>query len=511
MRAKAGLFLCALLCGVAAVVFPGVAGAADIGFPGPAYSAGTGGSPTGWKPESKLWWNDGFWWASVFDRDSDAYHIYGLRHRTQRWVDTGVTIDTRDSTRQDVLWTGDKLFIASHKFQAPATFSASPTADDAMRLHRFSYNAATNTYSPDGSTQIDEQRSETLVIEQDSAGKLWATWVQQEGPGGAYRVFVNTSSDGGATWSGRFALPGANEVSADDISSLIRFGSNKIGVMWGDQNDASPGMKFAFHVDGAADGAWSPIENASAVGLKFAEDHINLKADGAGRVYAAVRTKFSAAANPGTMLLVRDAVTGNWTSHRVTNAGFDHTRPIVLLDARRAYVFEVGGGVVYMKSSRLGAIAFSGGAGTPVIRDQSSAAVTNPTSTKQNLNGTTQLIVMASNNSTKRYWHAYRQLRPCINGTAGPNTLVGTAGDDRLCGRGGNDSVRGLGGNDLLSGGSGADQLVGDSGRDTFRAGRGKDTLFARDGRRELVHGGGGRDRARVDGTDIRRSIEALF
>jgi Ca2+-binding RTX toxin-like protein len=507
MRAKAGLFTCALLCGVAAMVLPGVAGAADIGFQGPAYTAGTGGSPTGWKPESKLWWNDGFWWASVFDRDSDAYHIYRLRHRTQRWVDTGVTIDTRDSTRQDVLWTGDKLFIASHKFQAPATFSASPTADDAMRLQRFSYNAATNTYSLDFQTQIDDQRSETLVIDRDSTGRLWATWVQQDGPGGAYRVFVNTSSDGGATWSGRFALPGAGSVTFDDISSVIAFGGNKIGVMWGDQGASA--MMFAVHADGAANTDWA-IETAMS-GPKRAEDHINLKADGAGRVYAAVRTKFSAAANPGTMLLVRDAVTGTWTSHQVTNASFDHTRPIVLLDARRAYVFEVGGGVVYMKSSRLGAIAFSGSAGTPVIRDQSSAAVTNPTSTKQNLNGTTQLIVMASNNSTKRYWHAYRQLRPCINGTAGPNTLVGTAGDDRLCGRGGNDSVRGLGGNDLLVGGSGADQLVGDSGRDTFRAGRGKDTLFARDRRRELVDGGGGRDRARVDGTDIRRSIEALF
>jgi Ca2+-binding RTX toxin-like protein len=509
MRAKAGLFTCALLCGVAAMVLPGVASAADIGFQGPAYTAGTGGSPTGWKPESKLWWNDGFWWASVFDRDSDAYHIYRLRHRTQRWVDTGVTIDDRDSTRQDVLWTGDKLFVASHKFQAPATFNASPNLDDSMRLHRFSYNAAANTYSldPGFPTQVDDQRSETLVIDRDSTGKLWATWVQQDGAGGAYRVFVNTSSDGGATWSGRFALPGAGAVTSDDISSVIAFGGNKIGVMWGDQGASA--MMFAVHADGDPNTTWA-VETAIS-GPKRAEDHINLKADGAGRVYAAVRTKFSAAANPGTMLLVRDAVTGTWTSHQVTNASFGRTRPIVLLDARRAYVFEVGGGVVYMKSSRLGAIAFSGGAGTPVIHDQSSAAVTNPTSTKQNLNGTTQLIVMASNNSTKRYWHAYRQLRPCINGTAGPNTLVGTAGDDRLCGRGGNDSVRGLGGNDLLSGGSGADQLVGDSGRDTFRAGRGKDTLFARDGRRELVHGGGGRDRARVDGTDIRRSIEALF
>jgi hypothetical protein len=511
---------CAMLCGLAvAMVAPAVAGA-DIGFQGPAYTVGTSGSPTGWKPESKLWWNDGFWWASVFDLDSSAYHIYRLNLRAQRWVDTGVTIDDRDSTRQDVLWAGGKLFVASHKFQAPVSFVAgTPDAADNMRLYRYSYNAATNTYSLDLGfpTQIDDQKSETLVIDQDSTGKLWATWVQQNGSGGSYRVFIShTTGDcvsglpANCSWAPRFLLAGANEVSVDDISSLIRFGGDKIGVMWSDQNDASPAMRFAVHNDADGDGTWA-IETASAEAIQYAEDHINLKADGAGRVYAAVRTKFSSATRPGTMLLVRDALTGNWASHQVTNASLGHTRPIVLLSTSRVFVFEVGAGVVYMKSSARGAIAFSGGAGTPVIRDVSSAAVTNPTSTKQNLNGTTQLIVMASNNSTKRYWHAYRQLRLCINGTGGPNTLIGTAGDDRLCGLGGNDVLWGLGGNDALSGGLGADRLVGGGGRDSLRAGPGSDTLVARDGTRDLVDGGTGRDRARVDRIDIRRSIEVLF
>jgi Ca2+-binding RTX toxin-like protein len=211
------------------------------------------------------------------------------------------------------------------------------------------------------------------------------------------------------------------------------------------------------------------------------------------------------------MLLVRNPVTGNWSSHEVTNASFNHTRPIVLLDTRRIRVFEAGGGAIYMKSSRRSSIAFRGGAGTVVIRDGNSAAITNPTSTKQNLNGTTQLIVVASNNITKHYWHAYRQLRSCINGTAGPDTLVGTAGDDRLCGRGGKDVLRGLGGSDVLSGGSGADRLVGGGGGDSLRGGSGNDTLLARDGRRDLVNGNRGFDRARVDARDIRRSIERLF
>ena len=58
----------AILCGAAALALPGIA-RADTGFQGPSYPAGSSGPPTTSKPESKLWWNDGFWWASMFRND----------------------------------------------------------------------------------------------------------------------------------------------------------------------------------------------------------------------------------------------------------------------------------------------------------------------------------------------------------------------------------------------------------------------------------------------------------
>ena len=163
MRGKFGILACGVLCGVAALVLPAVAGAA--GFGGPGY-AGTSGPPTTSKPESKLWFNDGFWWASMFNKNRDAYTIHRLSRRTQRWVNTGVAIDFRDSTRQDALSLGSKLFIASHKYKATPTFDATPNADaDGMRLYRFSYNSSRNRYSLDGFHVIDAQRSEALVEE----------------------------------------------------------------------------------------------------------------------------------------------------------------------------------------------------------------------------------------------------------------------------------------------------------------------------------------------------------
>ena len=56
----------------------------DIGYQGPS-SAGAGTAATGSKPESKLWWNDGFWWASMFDSTSSRYAIFRLDRSTEAW------------------------------------------------------------------------------------------------------------------------------------------------------------------------------------------------------------------------------------------------------------------------------------------------------------------------------------------------------------------------------------------------------------------------------------------
>jgi RTX calcium-binding nonapeptide repeat (4 copies) len=501
----------AILCGAAALALPGIA-RADTGFQGPSYPAGSSGPPTTSKPESKLWWNDGFWWASMFD-GSGAYHIFRLNLRPQRWVDTGVVIDTRDSTRQDVLSTGGKLFVASHKYQPVTAEDTTPNpAADGMRLYRFSYIASQNRYTLDGQQTIDPQRAEALVIDRDSNGVIWATWVQQSG--GQHRVFVartNGNCVGGAIGNCAWGLPFQLDtaVGADDISSIVRFGGNKVGVMWSDTPASQ--MLFRVHNDGDPIGTWLGPEVVIG-GPKRAEDHINLKADAAGRVYAVTKTKFSSAANPGTMLHRRTA-TGNWSSHTVSIASLRRTRPILLLDPQHnaIRVFESEGSSVYMKKSRLGSISFpTHRAGTVVLRDTGSS-VGNPTSTKQLISNRTRLVVLASNDRTKRYWHAYQQIIPCIQGNAGNNTLTGTRGNDALCGGGGNDTLRGLGGNDRLVGGTGNDTLRGQGGRDRFLGSGGRDTIYSRDGSREVVSGGGGFDRAQVDSSDVRRSIERLL
>ena len=517
MRGKFGV-VCAILCGVAALAAAEVA-RADIGFRGPAYAAGTSGSPTGSKPESKLWWNDGFWWASMFHPASGDYHIFRLNLRRQTWSNTGVTLDPRPSTRADVLSVGNKLFVASHKIQEPTAHDPTPSPDDNTRLYRYSYNPATNTYSQEGFTEIDAQRAEALVIDRDSTGVLWATWVQQD-PGGQHQVYVKRTTGNcvsgpfaNCAWSTAVVFP--DPVSADDISSLVRFGNN-IGVMWSDTSDTSPAaiavLRFAIHVDGAPTGTWS-FETVVS-GNKAVDDHINLKADSGGGVYAVTKTKFTSAANPGIRLHKRTPA-GVWSTFTVSSAALRHTRPILLVDQQhnrlRVFAGRTNHTTIYMKTSRLNAVSFpTGSHGAAVIQDVG-GRLQDPTSTKQNITNGTRQIVVATNPVTRRYWHGYQQIVPCINGNGGNNRIVGTNGNDVICGRGGRDTIRGLAGNDRLVGGRGNDRLIGNAGRDTFVGGRGNDTIYSRDGVRELVQGGAGFDRARVNASDIRRSIERLF
>jgi hypothetical protein len=550
---------CIVICGfVAAGVTAGIAGA-DIGVQGPAYTAGTGGSPTTSKPESKLWFHDGHWWASMFVAGTGNYDIFRLNGST--WTDTTVVIDDRASTRQDVLSDGNTLYVASHKFQQTPVFSTA--TGNEMRLYRFTYNSGTQTYSvddldpgPANFTVIDSQRSEALVIDKDSTNQLWATWVQQDS-GGTYHVYVNhtTGACGGSCgWATASVLPGSTAlapVSGDiDISSVVAFGGNKIGVAWSDQVTSQ--LKFAYRDDAAGDLTWHAVEVGTG-GPKQVDDHINMKTAN-GAIYIATKTKFISKTklHPQTRLLVRSAA-GTWTAHTISYSPDQRTRPIVLLDVAHnaIHVFETGphpsgadpetsGGDIFETTAPLSTASFSVLSKRPVIQDDDSPGMNNATSTKQNLDDTNGgLAVVATNALTKRYWHHFDASPPApppppsgtctIRGTSQSEIINGTAGPDVICGGGGNDVIRGFGGNDrlfggggrdrlfggagadLLVGGRGVDRLVGGAGRDVHRGGAGGDTFITRDRRKDRLSGGPGRDRAHVDRRDVRRSIEVLF
>jgi hypothetical protein len=410
------LMLICLLCvvGLSIAYIPSAQASDPVAAGYRDFSYGTSGNaePTGEKPESKLWWNDGFWWGSLYNHAAQAYHIYRLDLASQNWIDTGTVLDDRNSSKADTLWDGQHLYVASHVF----TGNAVPTSSNWGRLYRYSYNAATDTYTKDAGfpVNVTRGRSEALVVDKDSTGQLWVTYVESG------KVMVNRSLSSDLDWGTPFVLPvsaGSVTVTTDDISSVIAFQGNKIGVMW--SNQSTKKMYFAIHLDSSPDNVWQaeqtalPGPNCSDL---CADDHINLKslqADSSGRVFAATKTSLTASNAPLIMLLVRD-LSGNWSNAVFARVVDNLTRPIVLLDEEhgRIHMFasREGGGAVYYKSSDINSISFPSGQGTPFIQSATDTAINNATSTKQNLNSTTGLVVLASDRNTRNYLHNYLSL-----------------------------------------------------------------------------------------------------
>jgi PKD repeat protein len=386
--------------------------------------SGASTAPSGTKPESKLWFNDGIWWGYLWNSTPAGFRIFRLSGSV--WQDTGTVVDTRGSTHGDALWDGSRLYIASHDV---ASDSSHNTTNRPARLYRFTYNSGSKTYALDSGfpATITDVSTETLVLDKDSTGILWATWTQ------AKKVVVAHTVGSDLTWGTPFtpSLTGDTALSSDDISSLIAYGANRIGVMW--SNQATSHMYFTSHHDGDPDTTWTASE-AATTGSGSADDHINLKTDGAGRIYAAVKTSLTSSSATLIQLLVR-APGGGWSASRFGTVGESHTRAIVLVDEQAGVVhmYATGpypgsgsgqsGGSIYEKTAPISSISFSSGSGTAVIQDPSSADMNNASSTKQNVSASTGIVILATNDTKKFYWHSNESLG---GGTAPTASFTGT-------------------------------------------------------------------------------------
>jgi hypothetical protein len=247
---------------------------------------------------------------------------------------------------------------------------------------------------------------------------LWATWVQGS------TVYVNSTTGGDASWGTPFALPvkKASGLDPDDISAVAAFGGDRIGVMW--SNQVASAIYFAERQDGSAPHTWS-VSRTAVQGPKSADDHINLKelqGDPSGRVFAAIKTSLDDAGGnssaPQIMVLAREPATGEWSSYVFGRISDCHTRPVLALDSEHQVLhvfatapdsgcpFSGTAGTIFEKTSPMSAISFAPGRGTPVIRDAASPDLNNVTTTKQSLTSATGLVILASNDVTRRYWHA---------------------------------------------------------------------------------------------------------
>ena len=368
-------------------------------------------APTGRKPEAaKLWFHDGSWWGVLFDRSRDAYMIYRFDWDADEWVATGQMVDDRNFSRADVVWDGSHLYTVSGGID-PAS------SKHRALLSRFSYDGARREWHLDRGYPfaITDGGAETFVADKAQDGQLWVTFTRSE------QVYVTHSLTTDQDWTKPFPLPMAQsgDLTPDDISAVVAF-DGAVGVMWSDQQDGA--MYFASHRNGDDDQTWQFSTAIQGPGL--ADDHMNLKTlhdDPAGRVFAVIKTSLNDAPDadptrPLIMLLVLQD-DGTWAQHVVSRVADDQTRPLLLIDAehRQLVIFTSGpccsGGTIYFKATNLDHIAFPYGVGTPFMEAGQNGKINNPTSTRQNLDSSTDLLVIASDDDANRYLHNVLYLR----------------------------------------------------------------------------------------------------
>ena len=394
-------------------------------------------APTDSKPESKLWFNDGLWWGVLFNPTLQGFNIYKLDLNSQVWSDTGTTVDDRATSRADALWdqAAGKLYIVSNLHVDNG--QPNNTSSNWGRLYRYSYNSGTKTYSLDAGfpVTVTKGREETLTIAKDSNGKLWVTYVE------AGKVMINHSSGTDTSWGTPTVLPvgtTATTVTTDDIATIIAFGGNKIGVLW--SNQTTQRDYFAVHPDSNADATWLAEETAYGGGVNCtgacSDDHLNIKADSTGKIFAVVKTSFVNDTDPFIVLLTR-STSGTWSAFTESQHLNTNTRGIVLLDEQhnRLYILvssnEAGGNIVFKTSSMSSPSFTVAGQGDLFIDNPADAHLNNATSTKQNLSTTTGMLVQSGDDTTDSYAHNYVNLpvsgAPLIV-AANPNAgLAGTS------------------------------------------------------------------------------------
>jgi hypothetical protein len=428
--------------------------------------------PNADKPQSKLWYTDGSWFAGMFlfqaSPPRSENRIYRLNEATHSWTLTSTIVDTRDTSHGDYYWDegAQTLWVAS--VMPPNRTNPITAEADGIRIYRYTYSAASNVYTSAGGFPVTVPGTTTVpnsfrggawtvTINRDSTGRLWIAWPHQQS------VMYSYSDDGGATWATPAQVPVqvgnpiqyVADLYNDDSASLITFGT-KVGVMWSDQDNtpavSDNGYYFAV-IDAGADptvgGNWSleKLPTLTTPG-ETADNHINLKTTSDGSVYMVGKTgkdTTNCATNQNAVLVEMFDRTpgGTWTAHLVGTVGDCNTRPQLVISEQLdvAYIFLTspnGGGTVYRKSAPLSgseAFKFRGTAdttiqrGTPFIQSSTETLIDDASTSKQVVTAASGIVVTANNltksGTSNGKWFLYNQMDiPASDNTAPVGTLA---------------------------------------------------------------------------------------
>jgi hypothetical protein len=287
--------------------------------------------PTADKPQSKLWFMDGCWWAllprasgpSLWQRTENGWK----EHPEINKVLTGVP------GRADV-WANDKEIMA---------VGVGTNSLTVFRLEKQG-NKWTGAVLA-GLTPVTKDEIETATIVQDRSGHWWVAADAGD------KICVWGSADG-RQWTKAYDLAGG--INKDDISTLAVLPEG-IGVIWSDQN--ADAVKMRTHKDGRPAESWSEIIVIDQ-GNKTADDHLHAALSPDGTLWLATKNSVDKIGKPQLILRVRSPK-GEWRNfpYAILDAVKLPSRPVVIATGDPAVVLS-GYTIYNHKNPNLGEIVF---------------------------------------------------------------------------------------------------------------------------------------------------------
>jgi hypothetical protein len=414
---QTGLLTLSWSAATAAATPTSPAGPAQLGVASSLYPTIPVSANTGEKPQNKLWYYDGTWWAVLPSATIQPAGSWVFRQEAGGWRNV-LWLTGNTSVRADVDPVGDVVRILLHGATS--------------QVISIQYDATNHTYTAwapqPAPVTVPLPGSETATLDVDGTGRMWIAY---DGTTTANVIWADAPY---TTFSKPIVL--ASGILVDDIDVVTKVPGG-MTVMW--SNQAAKRFGFRLHLDGAAPTAWSANEvpggqDALKVYHGMADDHINTAVASDGTFYAAVKTSYDTKGYPVLGLLVRHP-NGTWDHfYPIDDIG---TRPIVLLNEQAglvtvAYTASTNLDNVLVKSTPINAINFGGAAATLI-----SGKNNNVTSTRQSWTGS--VMLMASDGTTTvpvSYTASSSPTAPVASGgssqvVAGSSvsgTLTGTAG-----------------------------------------------------------------------------------
>ncbi len=294
--------------------------------------------PTADKPQSKLWYMNGCWWAilprksgpSLWKRTANGWH-----------ENTEITkVLTGIPGRVDV-WAG------ANQITAVGVSSHSLTVFQlTLKIERNKIRWVPEilaTLNPPSPTEDIE----TATIVCDTEGRFWVASDAGD------KICVWNSLGNRKKWSEPNVL--AEHIHEDDISTVTILPARQIGVIWSDQ--ASDKVSMRVHRDASPPKKWAK-EQIVQSGKKTADDHLHASLSPDGTLWVATKNSVDMLASPQFVMRIRDK-NGGW--HNLPYASLGQirapSRPVVISTENSAVV--LAGHTIYnAKTPALGEIVF---------------------------------------------------------------------------------------------------------------------------------------------------------